>query len=205
MTLDSDPTIRRVKNALLPLDIKDGAHKVQREGQRAASVLMPLVKRDDWQVILTQRPDTMPTHAGQISFPGGRIEPGEGPRQAALRETYEEIGVPKERISLLGRLPSFNATSQFRVTPYVGVVDAQVNITPDPREVAEAFEVPFSFLMNDANHVARDVEWKTQKFTLYDMPYNAPDGTHRNIWGMTAMVMYRLWQRAYQGVYETDY
>jgi len=194
---ESDPTIARVKAALLPVSIQDDADQVQRQGQRRAAVLMPLVWRDDWQVILTQRPDSMPSHPGQISFPGGGIAAGETAYAAALRETHEEVGIDAQHISVLGRLPSFNAVSDYRVTPFVGLVNPEATLIPDPREVDDIFEVPFNYVMNPDNHIPRDVQWKDESFTLYDMPYDDRDGIHRNIWGMTAMMMYRLWQRGF--------
>jgi 8-oxo-dGTP pyrophosphatase MutT (NUDIX family) len=192
------PLIRRVAAALLPLRIEDGTDEVKREGQRRASVLMPLVeRRAGWQVLLTQRPITMPRHPGQISFPGGRREHDESALEAALRETDEEIGVPPAAVDVLGRLPSFNAVSDYRVTPFVGIIDPAAKITRDPREVDEVFEVPFSFLMGADNHIARDVHFDGQDHRLYDMPYEGEDGVRRNIWGMTAMIMRRLYERGF--------
>ena len=197
--------IKKVRKGLLPVDISDGADAIKRKGQRGASVLMPLVMRDEWQVILTQRPETMPSHAGQIAFPGGKREQGESALQAALRETEEEIGLATADISILGRLPSFNAVSDYRVTPFVGIINSKARITPDAREVADVFEAPLSFVMDDQNHVPRDVFFQGKNHRLYDMPYESADGTHRNIWGMTAMMMYRLYQRSFLGVYEVEY
>ena len=197
--------INKVCKGLLPIDISDGADVVKRKGQRGASVLMPLVMRDEWQVILTQRPETMPSHAGQIAFPGGKREEGESALQAALRETEEEVGLRAQDISILGRLPSFNAVSDYRVTPFVGIVSPDAQIIPDAREVADVFETPLSFLMDEQNHLPRDVFFQGKNHRLYDMPYESKDGTHRNIWGMTAMMMYRLYQRSFLDMYETDY
>jgi len=194
----SAPIIKRVEQALLPIPIVDGSDSIKREGQRVASVLMPLVQRQvGWQVILTQRPMTMPQHPGQISFPGGRREEGETALQAALRETEEEVGLKPEAITPLGRLPSFNAVSEYRVTPFVGVVENGAKILRDEREVEEVFEVPLDFVLNAENHVARDVFFDGRDHRLYDMPYNEPTGTHRNIWGMTAMIMRRLYERGF--------
>lgn len=205
MSFDSDPIIATLRKGLLPVKISDGTDIVKRKGQRGASVLMPLVMRNAWQVILTQRPQTMPQHPGQIAFPGGKREAGETALQAVLRETEEEIGVAAQDIQILGRLPSFNAVSEYRVTPFVGIVSSEARIVPDAREVADVFETPLSFLMAAENHVPRDIFFEGKNHRLYDMPYNSPDGTHRNIWGMTAMMMYRLYQRSYQGVFETEY
>lgn len=193
-----DPIIKRVTSALLPLQIDDNTDLVKRKGQRVASVLMPLVQREQrWQVILTQRPMTMPKHPGQISFPGGRREEHESALQAALRETHEEVGLSADMITVLGRLPSFDAVSDFRVTPFVGVVDSRASITPCPREVEDVFEVPLDFILNGDNHIARDVFFDGREHRLYDMPYDGPDGKHRNIWGMTAMMMRRLYEREF--------
>jgi len=197
MTFENDPIISRVQNALLPVDIHDGSDQVQRDGQRRASVLMPLVMRSDWHVILTQRPETMPNHAGQISFPGGKVEQGETAREAALRETHEEVGLTPDAIQLLGRLPSFNAVGEYRVTPFVGIVDPKADLIPHPREVADLFETPMTFLMNPDNHVPRDIEFNGEAHRLWDMPYDDVSGVHRNIWGMTAMMIYRVYQRGF--------
>lgn len=193
-----DDFIQRVTDALLPVRIMDGTDSVKREGQRVASVLMPLVLRAGaWQVILTQRPMTMPRHPGQISFPGGRREANETALQAALRETEEEIGLRADAVTVLGRLPSFDAVSDYRVTPFVGVVDPTAPIIRDTREVDEVFEVPMDFILNGENHVARDVFFDGRDHRLYDMPYDGVDGQHRNIWGMTAMIMRRLYERGF--------
>ena len=205
MNYDSDPVIAKLRKGLLPVDISDGADTVKRAGQRGASVLMPLVMRGEWQVILTQRPETMPQHAGQVAFPGGKREAGETALQAALRETEEEISLDAKAITIIGRLPSFNAVSEYRITPFVGIVDPLARIIPDAREVESVFETPLSFLMNADNHIARDISYEGRDYRLYDMPYTDPGGTPRNIWGMTAMMMYRLYQRAYLGVFEVDY
>ncbi len=195
--MTSEDMLSNVRRALLPLSITDGTDKVKRDGQRVAAVLCALVMREEWQVILTQRPETMPSHPGQIAFPGGKAEPEESIAQTALRETEEEIGVGASNIQLLGRLPSFNAVSRYRITPFVGVVDSNAVITPDPREVESVFEVPLSFLMNTSNHIRREVFFDEKNHVLFDMPYDEADGTHRNIWGMTAMTLYRLWQRGF--------
>lgn len=198
ISFDDDIIISRIRNAILPLDISDGTDQVKREGQRRAAVLMALVKRGEWNVIFTQRPETMPQHPGQISFPGGKVEAGETARAATLREVEEEIGVKAPDITLLGRLPSFDAVSRFRVTPFVGVINPAAKIIPDPHEVADLFETPLNFLMDAQNHVARDIDFDGRVHRLWDMPYTGPDGVYRNIWGMTAMMMYRLYERGFE-------
>lgn len=191
-----DP-IEKIRSALLPVEIQGNDDAVKRKGQRRAAVLMPLVMREEWQVILTQRPENMPSHPGQISFPGGKIEKDETAEAAAYRETWEEVGLVKDQIELIGRLPSFDAVTAYRVTPYVGIVASAAELKPDPREVADIFEIPLSFLMNPDNHVARDVFFDGREHRLYDMPYDEPNGVHRNLWGMTAMMIYRVYQRSF--------
>jgi len=206
----NDPVIKDIHKALLPAQISDGTDKIKRDGQRGAAVLMLLVKRaindeHDWHVILTQRPETMPSHPGQIAFPGGKRERGETILQTALRETHEEIGLGGQDIEIIGRLPSFNAVSDYRVTPFVGLASSQAVITPDPREVEDVFDVPLSFLMNAENHVPRRVEYSGKDIRLTDMPYTGPDEIYRNNWGMTAMIIFRLYQRSQLGLFEDDY
>jgi len=190
----NDPLIERIGTVLQTVDMCDDSHIPKRDGQRPAAVLMPLVKRGEWKVLLTRRPMHMPTHPGQISFPGGRTEAGETPCQGALREAHEEVGVVASDIHLLGRLPSFNAVSEFRVTPFVGVLNPKATIIPCASEVEETMEIPFDFFMDRENHVPRKVEFEGAAHQLYDMPWpNAKEPTW-HVWGMTAMMIYRLYQ-----------
>ena len=194
-----DPVIQNVLSAILPVTSLGGQDEVKRDGQRVAAVMIPLVERDEqWHVILTQRPDTMPSHPGQIAFPGGKREFGETTLNAALRETEEEIGIDRQFVTIVGRLPSFNVISNYRVTPFIGLIDPKAVITPDPHEVADVFEVPLSFLMNGDNHVSREVHFDGKDHVMVDMPYTGEDGVYRKIWGMTAMTLYRLYQRGFE-------
>lgn len=189
-----DPLIGRITKVLQPVSMSDDTHIPKRTGQRPATVLMPLVKRDEWRVLLTRRPMHMPTHPGQISFPGGRTEMGETPYQGALRETHEEVGIVATDIHLLGRLPSFDAVSEYRVTPFVGVLNPSAEIIPCPDEVEETIEIPFAFFMDSNNHVPRTVEFDGEVYKLFDMPWPDADNPSWQVWGMTAMMIYRLYQ-----------
>jgi len=189
-----DPLIQRISGILQPVEMDDDSHIPKRTGQRPASVLVPLVKRGEWRVLLTRRPLHMPTHAGQIAFPGGSTEAGETPSESAIRETREEVGVAAQDVHLLGRLGSFNAVSEFRVTPFVGILNPQVKIIPCASEVEEVIEIPFAFFMDKANHVPRSVEFEGAVHQLYDMPWPDAKNLSWHIWGMTAMMMYRLYQ-----------
>jgi 8-oxo-dGTP pyrophosphatase MutT (NUDIX family) len=197
-TVNREELIARLSDVLLPVDITDGADNVKREGQRVAAVLALLVERPSgWNIVLTQRPETMPSHPGQISFPGGKKEADETVDVTALRETQEEIGVIEKDITLIGRLPSFDAVSSYRVTPFVGIMNSDAVMKANPGEVEDVFEVPMTFLMDDSNHKPRNVFFDGRDHRLIDMPYDGEDGIHRNIWGMTAMMIYRLYQRLY--------
>ena len=182
----------------MPLDITDGADRITRDTQRRAAVMLPFVERESgWHLIYTQRPETMPNHAGQISFPGGKVEAGETSLEGAIRETEEEIGLGAEALTPIGRLPSFDASGAFRVTPFAALVDPDAPLVIDPHEVADAFEVPLSFLMDPSNHVSKRRSWGEETFDVWYMPYDGPDGVHRNIWGMTAGMTRRIYDRGF--------
>jgi 8-oxo-dGTP pyrophosphatase MutT (NUDIX family) len=159
-----------------------------------AAVLIPLIEREAGPtVLLTQRATQLRNHAGQISFPGGRIEPGDaGPGAAALREAREEIGLQETLVSIAGYLPDHVLISGFRVTPVVGFVRPGLALALETTEVQETFEVPLSFVFEPANHRSRRRRFGfgEAEIELCDIPYG-----ERNIWGATAgmlMTLYRL-------------
>jgi 8-oxo-dGTP pyrophosphatase MutT (NUDIX family) len=131
---------------------------------------------------LTRRTAHLNDHAGQISFPGGRAEPGDAdPAQTALRETAEEIGLEAERVEVLGRLHPYVTVTGYRVTPVVGLLTPPLELRPDDFEVAEVFEVPLKFLLDPANHQRNSVSYEGRERHYYAMPYR-----HYYIWGATA-------------------
>lgn len=161
---------------------------------RPAAVLAPIVTRaDGWTILFTERSQETPAHPGQISFPGGRVQANDSsPLETALRETEEEIGLPRALIELLGAWDRYETGTGYSITPIVGLVRPEFHLTLDPREVAGVFEAPLSFLFNPANHERREGEWRGLKRAYYAMPYQ-----DRFIWGATAGMIRALYERLY--------
>lgn len=169
------------------------------DGLAHASVLVPLVMRDDLTVLLTRRTSHLKTHAGQISFPGGRVEPGDlDPVHTALREAAEEVGLPREHVEVIGELPTYTTITGFVVTPVVGLVSSELYLRPDPNEVEEVFEVPLSFLMNPAHHQRRGFAVADGRHQFFAMPWmgrTAEGHEHEYfIWGATAAMLRNLYR-----------
>lgn len=148
-----------------------------------AAVLVPLVQRPEGlRVVLTRRTDHLRAHAGQISFPGGRIEAGDAcARAAALREAEEEIGLAPSQVEVLATLPRYRTGTGFVITPLAGLVAGQAVFHADPFEVAEVFEVPLAFALNPANHQPMEYETGGRQYLLYSILYG-----NYFIWGATA-------------------
>ena len=156
-----------------------------------AAVLVPLVNRPDGLTLLfTQRTAHLHDHAGQISFPGGRVDEGDVDRIAtALREAQEETGLSPASVQIIGQLPDYDIPTGFRVTPVVGWVEPPFELKPDPFEVADVFEVPLQFFLDPANHRRHSDVRDGRMRHYYSMPYG-----DRNIWGATAGMLYSLFQ-----------
>lgn len=160
-----------------------------------AAVLLPLVMHARPTLLLTQRTAHLSTHSGQIAFPGGKQDATDADATAAaLRETFEEIGLPPDRVEVLGSLPVYVTGTSYIVTPVVGLVQPGFTLKPNPHEVDDVFEVPLDFLMNPAHHRRHALEWEGVVREWYSMPYQ--DGEQeRFIWGATAGMLrnfYRL-------------
>lgn len=160
----------------------------------AASVLVPLVMRDELMVLLTHRTAHLSSHSGQVAFPGGKADPGDADAIAtALREAQEEIGLGAHAVEVLGTMPTYTTGSAFVVTPVVALVDPLATFVPNPYEVAQVFEVPLAFLMNPAHHRRHRVEWEGAQREWLSMPYH--DGRNEHfIWGATAGMLRNLYQ-----------
>jgi 8-oxo-dGTP pyrophosphatase MutT (NUDIX family) len=150
-----------------------------------------VVDRPEPTVILTERPMTMRRHPGQISFPGGRIDPGDdGPIAAALREAEEEIGLPRERVEIIGLADAYRTITGFEVTPVVGIVPPDLPLNPHPGEVAALFEAPLHYLLDPAHQHRRSALWRGQERHYYEIDYEG-----RRIWGATAAMIVNLSRR----------
>ena len=156
-----------------------------------ASVLVPIVTHaGGLTVLFTQRTAQLRAHSGQVSFPGGRAEPGDAsPEFTALRETQEEIGLAPERVEVIARMPEYLTRTGYRVTPVVGLVAPPLALVPDSREVAEAFEVPLAFLLDPANHQRETRELAGKQVGFWVMQYG-----ERRIWGATAGMLMNLYR-----------
>jgi 8-oxo-dGTP pyrophosphatase MutT (NUDIX family) len=159
-----------------------------------AAVLAPIVRRPaGWTMLFTERAADLPHHPGQISFPGGRVQPDdEGPVGTALREAEEELGLCQGLFAPIGGLEPWVTGTGFRILPVVAYLEPGFVVRPDPREVASVFEAPLSFLFDPANHEVREAEWRGAKRRFYAMPYEG-----HYIWGATAGMIRALYERLY--------
>jgi 8-oxo-dGTP pyrophosphatase MutT (NUDIX family) len=174
-----------------------GDHDLNDEGMRpppplrSAAVLVPLVDRPDgFTIMLTQRSADLRHHAGQISFPGGRVEPEDSSAQsAALREAEEEVGLPHHRVQLLGTLDTYETRTGFEIIPVVGLVTPPIALRIDANEVAEVFEVPLAFILDPVNHERHSRVYQGVRRQFYAMPFG-----ERYIWGATAGMLVNLFE-----------
>lgn len=155
-----------------------------------AAVLIAVTERAEPGVVLTVRRSDMRTHAGQIAFPGGRVDPGETATEAAVREAWEELGLERSNVELVGMLDPYLTVTGYRVTPVVGVVPPDLPLEPHEREVADWFEAPLRHLLDTTNHQRHLVMFEGLERHYYRIDWN-----DRNIWGATAAMIVNLSRR----------
>lgn len=179
---------------LNPVSVDDGwLEPEDRPNLRAAAVLVPIIEHAHGpSVLLTRRADHLGQHSGQVAFPGGKVDPGESAGEAALREAEEEVGLDRSHVQVAGYLDPYETGTGFRIVPVIGFVQPGFSLTISVDEVAEAFEVPLSFLMDPANHERHSVMWKGRQREYYAMPY---DGHY--IWGATAGMLKNMYDRIF--------
>jgi len=198
--LQADALVRRfamppVWRAELPGDHSAAAGKVLRR----AAVLVPIVVGAEPTVLLTQRTHELSSHPGQIAFPGGRIDPEDRDEaDAALREAFEEVGLERRFVTVLGNLPIYATGSAYSVTPVVALVQPGFSLRPNSGEVAEVFEVPLSHFTNPANHRWHSADWEQRRRRWLSMPYlderPGAEPVERYVWGITAGILRNLYR-----------
>lgn len=196
--------LTRLRQRLLPVDalpeavmtdVFPGPHSAAEADPRGeAAVLVGLIDRgDDFGVLLTLRPETMRRHAGQVAFPGGRLDPSDKSLlAAALREAYEEVGLPAGCVKVEGQGDRYVTNTGYVVSLFVGLIPSDFVPVPNPMEVASVFETPVSFLMTPANHQKHEREYAGVMRSYYAMPHE-----DRYIWGATAGMIKSLYDRLY--------
>lgn len=158
---------------------------------KPAAVLVAITDRREPGVILTQRTDTLRRHAGQVAFPGGRIDPDDADAiAAALREAEEEIALPADAVTLVGLADRYITGTGYDVTPVIGVIAPDLRYQPNEAEVADVFEVPLGFVLDPANQIEKCAEWQGRMRPYYEITWQ-----DRRIWGATAAMMVNLSRR----------
>lgn len=153
--------------------------------QRRACVLIPLIRTDGgWSILFTKRSENLTAHKGQIAFPGGAVEPGEAFEQAAVREAYEEVGIPPAHVELIGRLDDVITGSGFLVAPFAGVIHEPFDVVIQEAEVVEVFQVPVDALLNGTNPDVRYVAYREKQYPAYFYRHDQYE-----IWGLTGRIL----------------
>ena len=157
---------------------------------RPAAVLAAMTERERPGFLLIHRPSNMRSHPGQVAFPGGKIDPGETPVEAALREAYEELGIHERDVTVIGTSDTYRTGSGYAITPVIAVVPPDLKLNPSPTEVAAWFEAPVDFVFNPDNHTHHAGFWQGQERRYIEILWQE----HR-IWGVTAGIIANLAKR----------
>ncbi len=183
--------IHQVLDPALDIEIEDERYLGDTVQHRAAAVLIPITDRAEPGVILTQRPTWLRSHAGQVAFPGGKVdESDENSIFAALREAEEELNIPPARVEVIGVADTYYSGSGYSIAPVVGIIPPDLELQPNPQEVEDWFEVPLAFLLDPANSIKKETNWNGQQRSYYDMQWG-----ERRIWGVTAGIIANLVRR----------
>jgi 8-oxo-dGTP pyrophosphatase MutT (NUDIX family) len=157
------------------------------ESFKPAAVLIAITERERPGMLFLHRPSNMRAHAGQIAFPGGRIDPGETPVEAALREAWEELGIAPADVRVIGTTDVYRTGSGYEITPVLGIVPPDLEIVPNPAEVSQWFEAPVDFLLDPANQLRKTAEYGGVEHGFIDVDWHG----HR-IWGVTGAILHNL-------------
>jgi len=183
--------IHKALDPALDIEIEDERYLGDTVQHRAAAVLIPITDRAEPGVILTQRPTWLRSHAGQVAFPGGKVDDtDENSIFAALREAEEELNIPPARVEVIGVADTYYSGSGYSITPVVGIIPPDLELQPNPQEVEDWFEVPLAFLLDPANSIKKEANWNGQQRSYYDMQWG-----ERRIWGVTAGIIANLVRR----------
>lgn len=174
---------------LFPGDLADLALRPA-DSMTEAAVLIAVTDRPEPGLILTQRTETLRRHAGQVAFPGGRVDPGESAVETALREAEEEIALPRAAVELVGAIDRYRTVTNYDITPVLGVIPPDLPLVPAEAEVADVFEVPLAFVLDTANHRKGNGVWRGERREFIEIPWNG-----RRIWGATAAMIVNLSRR----------
>lgn len=183
--------IHKALDPALDIEIEDERYLGDTVQHRAAAVLIPITDRAEPGVILTQRPTWLRSHAGQVAFPGGKVDDtDENSIFAALREAEEELNIPPARVEVIGVADTYYSGSGYSIAPVVGIIPPDLELQPNPQEVEDWFEVPLAFLLDPANSIKKEANWNGQQRSYYDMQWG-----ERRIWGVTAGIIANLVRR----------